>query len=107
MPLTAAGMSGAAVIGGVRITSRTLKTLMPKVSRRPVRMIGSEGKQQYLQLVGTGQPGASINILQQFGHCITSRRERIGWQSSLSAKSSLMALITGSLIRNITPFISA
>lgn len=37
MPCTASGMSGAAVIAGVRITSRTLNTLMPKVSRRPVR----------------------------------------------------------------------
>jgi hypothetical protein len=37
MPLTAAGISGADVISGVRITSRTLKTLMPKVSVLPVR----------------------------------------------------------------------
>ncbi len=37
-PSTASGMSGAAVIGGVRITSRTLNTLIPKVSRLPVRL---------------------------------------------------------------------
>ncbi len=37
MPLTEADISGAAVMVGVRITSRTLKTLMPKTSRRLVR----------------------------------------------------------------------
>ena len=38
MPSTATGMSGAAVSAGVRMTSRTLNTLMPNVSRRPVRV---------------------------------------------------------------------
>jgi hypothetical protein len=54
-------MLGVRVIGGVGETSRTLNTLMPNISLVP------REKSSSFHLVGAGQLGAAVHLVDEFG----------------------------------------
>src|SRR5688572_18891860 len=89
MPSSAAGMSGARVTAGARMTSRTLKTLMPNVSHRPVE--GSEPSEN--SRISSLLVPASVLRASAFlrGLCIVGPRlRRVAADGGVELKRSLL-----------------